>query len=648
MKSLFEKYRPGRDNRFAGYVTKLLMLGVDLALALLSFFIALLVTHNFAFAAAGVFLLGKASLLILFFRALSFVLFRTYLIIIRFVGLRDVRNVFYAVTTSSVAFGVLVAVFPNLLPREQALRIVLVDYIVLLVLCEGFRTILRIAFDELRLRSSGLRLPTVIFGAGEMGGMLRNVLKQNMAQPYRVVAFFDDNPKVWGKFLNGIRIYNPSTQFARVIAKNEVRVAIIAINELPDERRIAFIQQCLEHQIKVLKVPPTEHWLNNQLDIGRLRNIRFEDLLNRPPIVLDQDAIAGSVNAKTVLVTGCAGSIGSEIVRQLLNYQPRQIIGLDQAETPLAELSLSLKEEVAAGIFLPVLSDVRNAQVLEGVFRDYEPAYVFHAAAYKHVPIMERFPREAIKANVEGTMNTARLARKYGAEKFVMISTDKVVNPGNVMGASKRIAEMYVQSLNNTQGHQTQFITTRFGNVLGSNGSVIPIFRRQIENRHPVTVTHPEVTRFFMTIPEACQLVLEAGAMGQGGEIFLFDMGQAVRIKDLAENMIQMAGLVPGRDIEIVYTGLRPGEKLYEELLDDAENTLATHHPKIRKAQVRPQSHAEILPLIKKLIHLSHRGTESWEIVALMKDLVPEYLSLNSEFSALDKKGQSEKSSTKG
>ena len=638
MKSLLLKYVFGRDKRYAGYVSKLIMLGVDLSLALLSFFVALLVTNNFAFAAAGVFLLGKASLVLLLLRGLSFFYFKTYLIIVRFVGIKDVRNVFYAITVSSVVFGVLVAVVPGLLPTQQAVGIVLVDYVVLLLLCEGFRAILRMAFDELRVRNAASHLNTAIFGAGEMGGTLEKVLKQNMEQPYRAVAFFDDNSRMRGKFLNGIRIYDPRTQFAQVVTKNDIRVAIIAINELPDERRIAFIQKCLDHQIKVLKVPATERWLNNKLDVGKLRDIRFEDLLNRPPILLDEEAIADSVTGKTILVTGCAGSIGSEIVRQLLRYQPQQIVGVDQAETPLAELSLSLKDYVTDGIFQPVLTDVRNPVALERVFRTYAPAYVFHAAAYKHVPIMEQFPHEAIKANVEGTQNTARLARDYGAEKFVMISTDKVVNPGNVMGASKRIAEIYVQSLNGVPGNTTQFITTRFGNVLGSNGSVIPIFRRQIEKRQPVTVTHRDVTRFFMTIPEACQLVLEAGAMGQGGEIFLFDMGKPVRIFDLAQKMIQMAGLTPGRDIEITFTGLRPGEKLYEELLDDGENTLATHHPKIRKARVRACTHDEVRPTIEQLIYLSHNGATSQDIVALMKDLVPEYRSLNSEFSTLDER----------
>lgn len=638
MKSFLQKYGPGHDNRIAGYVTKLLMLGVDLSLALLSFFIALLVTNNFAFAAAGVFLLGKTSLVLLGLRVLFFVWFRTYLIIIRFVGIKDVRNVFYAVTTSSLIFGLLVVLWPELLPRKQAMAIVLVDYIVLLLLCEGFRAILRIAFDELRSRNAGSRLNTIIFGAGEMGDMLEKILKQNTVQPYRTVAFLDDNPKVWGKFLNGVPIYDPRTHFDKVVTKNDVRVAIIAINGLPEERRIAFIQQCLEQKVKVLKVPSTERWLNNKLDVGTLRDIRFEDLLNRPPILLDEEAISESVNGKTILVTGCAGSIGSEIVRQLLRYQPRQIIGVDQAETPLAELSLSLRDHITAEVFHPVLTDVRNIVALEHVFRTYEPAYVFHAAAYKHVPIMERFPQEAIKANVKGTMNTASLASDYAAEKFVMISTDKVVNPSNVMGASKRIAEIFVQSLNYRANNKTQFITTRFGNVLGSNGSVIPIFRRQIEKRQPVTVTHPDVTRYFMTIPEACQLVLEAGVMGQGGEIFLFDMGKPVRILDLAEKMIQMAGLSLGRDIKIIFTGMRPGEKLYEELLDDGENTLATHHPKISKAQVRTFTHAEVLPVIEELIKLSQQGAPSQDIVALMKELVPEYRSLNSEFSVLDER----------
>ena len=636
MYSLLKNYLPGQDNRYAGYVTKLVMLGVDLAFAALAFFVALLVTNNFAFAAAGVFFLGQASLILLALRAISFVLFRTYLIIIRFVGLRDVRNVFYAVTASSTVFALLVWLMPKLLPREEALSIIMVDYAVLLILCQGFRALLRVTFDELRIRGAGSRLNTAIFGAGEMGGMLEKVLKQNLSQPYRAVAFFDDNQKVHGKFLNGVRIYDPTTQFGQVIDKYDIRVAIIAINQLPDERRIAFINQCLKKKVHVMKVPATERWLSDKLDIGQLRKIRFEDLLNRPPIQLDQERVQNSINDKTILVTGCAGSIGSEIVRQLLRYQPGHIIGIDQAETPLADISLALKHHIQKGTFSTIIGDVRDQDAMRRIFSRYRPDYVFHAAAYKHVPMMERFPEEAIKANVQGSLNVARLASECNARRFVMISTDKVVNPSNVMGASKRIAEMYVQSLNFAAGNTTQFITTRFGNVLGSNGSVIPIFKRQIEARKPVTVTHPEVTRFFMTIPEACQLVLEAGAMGKGGEIFVFDMGEPVRIVELAEKMIQMAGLTPGQDIDIVFTGLRPGEKLYEELLDEAENAIPTHHRKIKKAQVRTCEHEHVSFGIEQLIDSAVRGEPAERIVQHMKDLVPEFTSQNSNFTRLD------------
>ncbi|MCY7328501.1 MAG: SDR family NAD(P)-dependent oxidoreductase, partial [Saprospiraceae bacterium] len=402
-------------------------------------------------------------------------------------------------------------------------------------------------------------------------------------------------------------------------------------------RKIAFINECLENNIKVLKIPPTESWLNGTLNVGQLKNINFEDLLNRPPIQLDQQSIKNSIKGKVVFVTGCAGSIGSEIVRQLLKYEPEKIIGLDQAETPLAEITLALKTDVQRGLFLPIIGNVCDRDKIQRIFQQYRPVYVFHAAAYKHVPIMEIFPEAAIKVNVEGTQNMADLSIQYKVKKFVMISTDKVVNPSNVMGASKRIAEIYTQSLNSHTNSCTQFITTRFGNVLGSNGSVIPIFLAQIENREPITLTHPEVSRYFMTIAEACQLVLEAGAMGKGGEIFVFDMGKPVRILDLAHKLIQMAGLTPGKDLEIKVTGLRPGEKLAEELLDNAENTIPTHHPKIKKALVRVLDYWQVKPDIDLLIHGANSGMSHAQIVQQMKSLVPEFVSQNSEYSSLDK-----------
>ncbi len=633
----FPHYQPGQQTWFSGYATKVIILGIDLGLALLSYFTALMITNNFAMAQAGdYFLLGWAPLILLGLRAIAFVIFKTYLIIIRYIGIRDVRNIFLAVATSSLAFLLAVVMQPGLLPPNRQMAIVLVDFILLLVLTGGFRAVMRLGYDGLRARAQSSRLNTVIFGAGEMGALLHDVLKQNVSHDYRVVAFFDDNPKVHRKLLNGVRIFNPEKSFERVVQQHDIKVAIIAINNLSEERRVAFIDSCLERHIKIMKIPATEAWIENDLQLGQLRNIRFEDLLNRPPIDLDKKAISESVRGRCVMVSGCAGSIGSEIVRQLLKYEPRQIIGLDIAETPLAEMSLSLKNAVESRQLLPIIGDVRDRHCMDKLFDRYRPEYVFHAAAYKHVPIMEQFPAEAIKANVLGTKNMAELASEYQAEKFVMISTDKVVNPSNVMGASKRIAEIYVQALNFADGNRTQFITTRFGNVLGSNGSVIPIFRRQIERRKPVTVTDPEVTRFFMTIPEACQLVLEAGAMGEGGEIYIFDMGEPVKIADLAKRMIQMAGLTPGQDVQIIYTGLRPGEKLYEELLDKGENNKKTHHPKIKKAAVRHSRYHEVSPSIEELIAKAGNSVAPIEIVRQMKRLVPEYASRNSEYVALD------------
>ena len=629
----------GRRHSLTGVATKFILLSFDLSAALFSFFFALLITNNFAFAKAGnFFFLGWAPVILFSLRGISFVLFRTYLVMVRYIGVRDVKNVFFAVTSSSLAFALVVYLNPGLLPKREAMAIILADYIILLGLTNGLRVFIRLLMDYLRTRAQSSHINTVIFGAGEMGALLHNVLRQNVSHNYRVMAFFDDSMTVNHRFLHGIRVFNTERHFKEVIKRYDIKVAIIAIGDLSEDRRVAFIDKCLEHHVKVMKVPNAESWIYNKLDLGQLRDIRFEDLLNRPPIQLDNQVISASVRGRCVMVTGCAGSIGREIVCQLLKYNPRQIIGIDIAETPMADVNLALQQEIKDGTFRPILGDVRDYDRMELLFETYQPDYVFHAAAYKHVPIMEQFPEEAIKANVLGTKNVADLASEYQSEKFVMISTDKVVNPSNVMGASKRIAEIYVQSLNYQTGNTTRFITTRFGNVLGSNGSVIPIFRRQIERRQPVTVTHPDVCRFFMTIPEACQLVLEAGAMGKGGEIYIFDMGEPVKIDDLARRMIQMAGLTPDQDIKIEYTGLRPGEKLYEELLDKNENNKATHHPKIKIAAVRPCADTRYFEAtVQQLILAARQGTSKEEIVGLMKDLVPEFASQNSEFSALDR-----------
>jgi FlaA1/EpsC-like NDP-sugar epimerase len=633
-------YLPGSGNAISGITSKIMVLAYDFFAALLSFSFALLLTNNFEIYQQGIFLISVGLVVLLLLRGLSFYLFKTYLIIIRYAGLKDARNIFMAVLTSSLAFYIATLLFPSLLPIESTWRVILVDSVFLIALCGGSRLAMRSLADVNRQRmgNGGSRINTAIFGAGELGAQLYQVLKQNVNHDYRVVAYFDDNKKVHKKHLNGVPVYNPGKGFEEVVQKYHIKTAIIAIGpSLTEERRINFIDQCLEHKVKVKKVPVTEAWLQNDLQVDKLRDIRFEDLLNRPAIQLSLDDIEASIKGKTVLVTGCAGSIGKEIVRQCLRFEPRLLVGADVAETPLAYTARAFEQCIEKKRFKTVIADVRDEDRMRRLFEAYHFDYVFHAAAYKHVPIMEDFPEEAIKTNVLGSFNMARLSSQFKVEKFVMISTDKAVNPSNVMGASKRIAELFVQSLNHRSSNETQFITTRFGNVLGSNGSVIPIFKQQIEQREPVTVTHKDITRYFMTIPEACQLVLEAGSMGQGGEIFIFDMGKPVRIYDLAEKMIKMAGFTPGEEIKIKVTGLRPGEKLYEELLDDGENTMPTHHKKIKIASVRACDHNTVSVSILKLINLAYEGAEAEEIVRLMKELVPEFTSMNSTFTSLDK-----------
>ncbi|MFT3946044.1 MAG: nucleoside-diphosphate sugar epimerase/dehydratase [Agriterribacter sp.] len=420
------------------------------------------------------------------------------------------------------------------------------------------------------------------------------------------------------------------------------------------------IDECLNLGIQVQTVPPSEQWVSGKLSMGQIQDLKIEDLLPRKPIQINNELVSKEIFGKRVLITGAAGSIGSEIARQVMSYQPEMVILCDQAESPLHEIQLELEENYPANKIKTFIASIRNLRRMILPFKEYRPHIVFHAAAYKHVPMMEKYPEEAILTNVMGTRNMADLSVCFGVDKFVMISTDKAVNPTNIMGASKRIAETYVQSLNsasvnppatellsgilNNDGddeamsvanNKTKFITTRFGNVLGSNGSVIPRFRSQIQSGGPITVTHPEITRYFMTIPEAVQLVLEAGIMGNGGEIFVFDMGQPVKIADLAKNMIKLAGLVPDKDINIVYTGLRPGEKLYEELLNEKEKTLPTHHEKIKIAKVVSKSYKEVLNDIETLTDLCKHG-DNFKLVGKMKLIIPEFISNNSEFAKLD------------
>ncbi len=436
-----------------------------------------------------------------------------------------------------------------------------------------------------------------------------------------------------GTRLEGVSIYH-SSKLENLIKDEGVTLLIIAIQKPDEDKRKLVVEIGLKNNIKIQKVPSPRSWINGEFSTKQIGKINIEDLLGRNPIVLDEKKIAEDLNGNVVLVTGAAGSIGSGLVQQIAQYEPEKIILLDQAESPLYDLQNELYTTYPNLNFEVVIGDIRSYERMERMFSHFRPDYVYHAAAYKHVPLMENNPSEAVLTNVKGSRNLVDLARKYKVKKFVMISTDKAVNPTNVMGASKRIAEIYAQAANETS--ETKFITTRFGNVLGSNGSVIPLFQRQIESGGPVTVTDERITRYFMTIPEACQLVLEAGTMGEGGEIFVFDMGESVKIIDLAKKMIQLSGLEVGKDIEIKVTGLRPGEKLYEELLAAEENTLPTHHPQILKAKVRVEGE-EQMEKIDTLIKL-FESQNNEDMVRKMKEIVPEYISQNSDFEKLDLK----------
>lgn len=621
------------SNNITGNVTRVLLSAYDVSVSLLSRTLAIFIVYEMDTKSIDL-LFSIDTLFLLFIRGISFQLFRTHAIILRFIGEKDLKNVFLAVSASTLVYWVLNSYLPSGIGESKRIPVVLVDYVICLLFTAGLRVSLRLFYDK--LRRSSIKTNTVIFGAGEMGAIVEQLLRHNSRHNYKVAAFLDDNPKVHNKFLNGIPVYNPALSFQEVVGKYDIKFAIIAINHLSFERRRAFVEECLDNNIKVLKTPPSREWLDGHLHADQLKNINFEDLLERPSIKLEESLVPASITGKVVVVTGCAGSIGSEIVRQVLKHNPACLIGIDQAESPLAAITLELSDAVSSGVFIPVIGDVCNVDKMNRIFSRYSPAYVFHAAAYKHVPIMEIFPEEAVRVNVEGTARLADLSVSHLVEKFVMVSTDKVVNPANVMGASKRVAEIYVQSLNFRDGNATQFITTRFGNVLGSNGSVIPIFRAQIERGGPVTVTHPEITRFFMTIPEACQLVLEAATMGKGGEIFVFDMGEPVRITTLAEKMIKLAGFTPGKDIKIVFSGLRPGEKLYEELLDEQEGIIPTHHPMIRKATVRTNDYEQVSADIALLIEYSQQPDSVELLIRQMKKIVPEFASKNSVYEQFD------------
>lgn len=608
---------------------------IDLGICLFSLILAYLVRFNFAVPMVEIKAIPRVAGLILGVRALSFFLSKTYQGIVKFTGSEDARRIFIVITLGSIGYILINTITFNFINRTFPIpfSIIIIDYIATTFFMISLRVMFKALYLELTTKGKEKR-NVVIFGAGDSGIITKRALEQDVHTKFNVVAFVDDDINKQRKKIEGTSIVSIDKLDA-LLRNKEISTLIISVQNLSPLRKQRVVDICLNHDIAVLTVPPVSNWINGELSSKQIRTIEIEELLEREPIQLHKENIRQEVAGKIILVTGAAGSIGSEIVRQVIRFGPKRIILLDQAESPLYEMEMELYDKYKQQAYKVVIGDIRNKERMENVFRTYKPHMVFHAAAYKHVPMMELNPSESLLTNVFGTKILADLSVQYDVEKFVMVSTDKAVNPTNVMGASKRVAEIYIQSLN--KNASTKFITTRFGNVLGSSGSVIPRFRQQLENGGPITITHPEITRYFMTIPEACQLVLEAGAMGKGGEIFIFDMGESVKIIDLAKKMIKLSGLVLDKDIKIVYTGLRPGEKLYEELLSDHENTLPTHHKQILVAKVKEYDFDEVAAEIGELITL-FKEQNNTAIVGKMKELVPEFKSNNSVYEELDVK----------
>ena len=567
-----------------------------------------------------------------------FRVFRTYSNVLRFSSFIDIMRIFVSLTVSYALLmisSVLLASYLDI--RLAPVSVLFMAYIISFAIMSCSRIVVKMFYELLNFDGSH-SANVFIYGAKEAGVNIAKALRVNLRNHYRLRGFMADEPELINKVMMGVKVFPNDESLIDVLNDRNVHAIIISPAKMEELKKSDMADRLLAHNIKLMTAPPLSEWSGQTLNRTQLKEIQIEDLLQRDPIEIDIHKVASHLEGKCVMITGAAGSIGSEIMRQVASFNPYKLILVDQAETPLHDIRLELQDRWRDIDAETIIADISNATRMEDIFKEYQPQYIFHAAAYKHVPMMEDNVSESIQINVFGTRTLADLAVKYGAEKFVMISTDKAVNPTNVMGCSKRICEIYVQSLakklQEKGGHVTQFITTRFGNVLGSNGSVIPRFRDQIQRGGPVTVTHPEIIRYFMTIPEACRLVLEAGSMGNGGEIYIFDMGKPVKIVDLAKRMISLSGRT---DVKIEFTGLRHGEKLYEELLNVKELTKPTYHEKIMIATVREYDYDEVKQRIQKLIEVSYTY-DQMQIVAAMKDIVPEFISKNSCFEALDKK----------
>ena len=632
--SFIRKY----SNRF---LSRWLVLVFDSLIVIFSFSIATLLRMNFQLAEIDFSIFVSQLIFVVGLRLLAFMYFQSYAGIIRHTSIEDAVLILKAVFTGSLGAVLVSGVIRNTLGFEHLFNLSASILIIDFFICLFWMVILRFfvkSFYESFVNQFKPTIGVLIYGAGYTGMLTKNVFQTDRSTNYKILGFIDDNESKIGKTIEGVKVFSLPEVLDKFVGSNDGLEVIMAINNMSAKSKRKISDIFLDRGVVVKALPPVDKWVEGEFAMNQIHNVKIEDLLGREVIQMNNKRIGEEISGKVILVTGAAGSIGSEIVRQLIAYFPAKLVLVDQAESALYDLEYELAGKVPTNVQLIVnVADVSDTRRVSKIFKNHQPDIIFHAAAYKHVPLMENNPYEAIKTNVIGTRILAELASELGVDKFVMVSTDKAVNPTNVMGATKRLAEMYTQSMNQIEGVKTKFIATRFGNVLGSNGSVIPLFKKQIERGGPVTVTHPEITRYFMTIPEACELVLEAATMGQGGEVFVFDMGESVKIIDLAKKMITLSGLRVDKDIEIRYTGLRPGEKLYEELLNNDENTLPTHHPKILIAEVNTPSYAYMEVATNDLNHLLSSGNNN-SIVAKIKEIIPEYKSNNSVFETLDKK----------